>query len=150
MISNFDHRLYRILEGLGLSDQFQSITISSEAGYAKPSPEIFRIAVAKHAITADEAMHVGDSDHLDLAGAVSAGSSRRRTSSLTGARHGVPERSRPWASTDSTSAARMKPGRGDRRPAASRARERIASGKLSPSIFIMKLKTVPPAPHPKQ
>src|SRR5437870_605526 len=36
MISNFDHRLYRILEGLGLSDQFQSITISSEAGYAKP------------------------------------------------------------------------------------------------------------------
>jgi putative hydrolase of the HAD superfamily len=73
MISNFDYRLYRILEGLGLAEQFDSITISSEAGYAKPSPEIFRIALAKHGITADEALHVGDSDHLDIAGATAAG-----------------------------------------------------------------------------
>ena len=73
MISNFDHRLYRILEGLRLADQFQSVTISSEAGYAKPWPEIFRIALAKHGIRADEAVHVGDSDHLDIAGATAAG-----------------------------------------------------------------------------
>jgi putative hydrolase of the HAD superfamily len=73
MISNFDHRLYRILEGLGLAGQFQSVTISSEAGYAKPSPEIFRIALAKHGANADEALHVGDSEHLDVAGATAAG-----------------------------------------------------------------------------
>src|SRR5579859_3363908 len=73
MISNFDHRLYHILEGLGLGAQFASITISSEAGYAKPSPEIFRIALAKHGISADEALHVGDSEHLDIAGATAAG-----------------------------------------------------------------------------
>ncbi len=41
IISNFDHRLYRILEGLGLAADFDSVTISSEAGFAKPSPELF-------------------------------------------------------------------------------------------------------------
>ena len=73
MISNFDHRLYGILEGLGLSGEFQSITISSEAGYAKPAPEIFRIALAKHGIAPTGALHVGDSEHLDIAGAAGAG-----------------------------------------------------------------------------
>src|SRR5580704_16288460 len=35
VISNFDARLYRLLDGLGLSHFFDSVTISSEAGYAK-------------------------------------------------------------------------------------------------------------------
>src|SRR5271170_1869281 len=34
VISNFDYRLYRILDGLGLASFFDSITISSEAGWA--------------------------------------------------------------------------------------------------------------------
>ena len=73
VISNFDHRLYRILDGLGLARQFDSITISSEAGWAKPSVELFRTALGKHAVSAAEALHVGDSEHLDLAGAAEAG-----------------------------------------------------------------------------
>jgi putative hydrolase of the HAD superfamily len=73
VISNFDYRLYRILDGLGLSAHFDSITISSEAGYAKPSPELFKAALKQHAVTAAEALHVGDSEHLDLAGAAAAG-----------------------------------------------------------------------------
>lgn len=73
MISNFDYRLYGILEGLELTRHFASITISSEAGYAKPAPEIFRIALAKHGAAAAEAMHVGDVEHLDIAGALDAG-----------------------------------------------------------------------------
>jgi putative hydrolase of the HAD superfamily len=73
VISNFDFRVYAILEGLGLADHFDSITISSEAGYAKPQPEIFTAALARHAIAPHEAMHVGDSEHLDLAGAQAAG-----------------------------------------------------------------------------
>ncbi len=73
MISNFDYRLYGILAGLGLTDQFQSITISSEAGYAKPSTEIFQTAMAKHGIAPHEAIHVGDSEHLDIAGAAGVG-----------------------------------------------------------------------------
>jgi putative hydrolase of the HAD superfamily len=73
MISNFDHRLYRILDGLGLSRFFDSVTISSEAGYAKPAAELFRIALARHSVQPAEALHIGDSEHLDLAGAAEAG-----------------------------------------------------------------------------
>ncbi|HZP45573.1 MAG TPA: HAD-IA family hydrolase [Candidatus Binataceae bacterium] len=69
IISNFDYRLYRILDGLGLRPYFDSITISSEAGYAKPAPEVFHVALAKHGATPLEALHVGDSPHHDGAGA---------------------------------------------------------------------------------
>ncbi len=73
VISNFDYRLYRILDGLGLSGWFDSITISSEAGFAKPSAKLFEVALGRHRLAADEALHVGDSEHLDLAGASAAG-----------------------------------------------------------------------------
>jgi putative hydrolase of the HAD superfamily len=73
VVSNFDHRIYRILEALGLARYFESVTISSEAGYAKPSPEIFRIALARFSTSAAEALHVGDSEPLDAGGARAAG-----------------------------------------------------------------------------
>jgi len=73
VISNFDYRIYAILEALELSRYFDSVTISSEAGYAKPSPEIFRMALEHHSVPADEALHVGDSEALDVAGARAAG-----------------------------------------------------------------------------
>jgi putative hydrolase of the HAD superfamily len=66
VISNFDSRLYAILENLQLKPLFNSITISSEAGYAKPRREVFAAALAKHGLEALEAMHVGDSPHLDF------------------------------------------------------------------------------------
>jgi putative hydrolase of the HAD superfamily len=73
VISNFDYRLYGILEGLGLGNHFDSITISSEAGFAKPSPELFKAALGKHSLEAAESIHVGDSEALDLHGAIAAG-----------------------------------------------------------------------------
>lgn len=73
VVSNFDHRLYRILDGLGLSRYFDSITISSEAGYAKPSPKLFETALARHQAAPEQALHVGDVEHLDVAGARAAG-----------------------------------------------------------------------------
>jgi putative hydrolase of the HAD superfamily len=73
VISNFDCRVYRILDGLGLTSFFDSITISSEAGYAKPRREIFAEALARHGVAAGEAIHVGDSEHLDFEAAASAG-----------------------------------------------------------------------------
>ena len=73
VISNFDYRLYRILDGLALSPLLDSITISSEAGHAKPSPELFQVALNKHRVVPAEALHVGDSEHLDIAGASAAG-----------------------------------------------------------------------------
>ena len=73
VISNFDHRLYRILDGLDLTRYFDSITISSEAGYAKPRREIYDAALGRLGVTAREAMHVGDSEHLDFVPAAALG-----------------------------------------------------------------------------
>jgi putative hydrolase of the HAD superfamily len=73
VISNFDHRVYAILNGLGLGAYFDSITISSEAGWAKPAREIFNAALGRHAIAPAEALHVGDSEETDLAGAQALG-----------------------------------------------------------------------------
>lgn len=73
VLSNFDHRLYRILEGLGLARYFDSVTISSEAGYAKPAPGAFQAALARHGLSPAETLHVGDSEHHDLAGAEALG-----------------------------------------------------------------------------
>lgn len=73
VISNFDARVYRILDGLGLAGFFDSITISSEAGYAKPSPRLFEAALSKHSLAPDQALHVGDSIVFDVHGAAAAG-----------------------------------------------------------------------------
>jgi putative hydrolase of the HAD superfamily len=73
VVSNFDYRLYGILDGLGLSGFFDSITLSPEAGWAKPDPRIFEAALARYRIGPGEALHVGDSVHLDVAGAQAAG-----------------------------------------------------------------------------
>jgi putative hydrolase of the HAD superfamily len=73
VISNFDYRLYGILNGLALTAHFDSITISSEAGFAKPDPEIFKVALSKHAVEAAAAIHVGDSEPRDSRGAAAAG-----------------------------------------------------------------------------
>jgi putative hydrolase of the HAD superfamily len=73
VISNFDYRLYRILDGLNLTRYFDSITISSEAGYAKPRREVYDAALARAGVAAHDAMHIGDSEHLDFAPAAALG-----------------------------------------------------------------------------
>ena len=73
VISNFDSRLYEILIGLGIDRYFESVTISSFAGAAKPSARIFQRALHKHGLEAREAMHVGNSLREDAQAAVAAG-----------------------------------------------------------------------------
>lgn len=73
VISNFDYRLYRILDGLGLRRWLDSIIISSEIGFAKPSAKLFEAALERHQLAPAEALHVGDSEQLDVVGAISAG-----------------------------------------------------------------------------
>lgn len=73
IISNFDSRLYRVLSVLGLAPYFQSVTISSEVGAAKPSAKIFQVALAKHQCLAHQAWHIGDSESEDYAGAQATG-----------------------------------------------------------------------------
>ncbi len=73
IVSNFDSRLYEILIGLGIDRFFESVTISSFAGAAKPSPKIFQRALQKHGAKPEEAWHVGNSLRDDVEGASAAG-----------------------------------------------------------------------------
>lgn len=73
IISNFDTRLFNVLRGLGIAELFETVTIASLARAAKPAPQIFRAALAKHALEAAEAIHVGDSLRDDVGGAQQAG-----------------------------------------------------------------------------
>jgi putative hydrolase of the HAD superfamily len=73
VVSNFDSRLYAVLEALDLAQFFQSITISTEVGAAKPHPKIFQVALQRHQCAAETAWHIGDSLNEDYKGARAAG-----------------------------------------------------------------------------
>jgi putative hydrolase of the HAD superfamily len=73
IVSNFDSRLFNVMRGLGIADLFDTITISSLAHAAKPSPKIFAFALEQHAAEPGEALHVGDSLRDDVEGATKAG-----------------------------------------------------------------------------
>lgn len=73
VISNFDSRLYTVLDALALADFFKTVTISSEVGAAKPDRKIFEAALAKHQCEPAQAWHVGDSYTDDYEGAKAAG-----------------------------------------------------------------------------
>jgi putative hydrolase of the HAD superfamily len=73
IVSNFDSRLYEILLGLGIDRFFESVTLSSFAGAAKPSLQIFKRALAKHGVSPGDALHIGDSLREDVQGASAAG-----------------------------------------------------------------------------
>jgi putative hydrolase of the HAD superfamily len=73
IVSNFDGRAVRILEGLNLAPWFASITLSSQVGVTKPDPMIFHRALASHGTVAADACHVGDSPAEDCEGARAAG-----------------------------------------------------------------------------
>ena len=72
VISNFDQRLYKILEELGLKKYFDSVTVSSEVGSDKPDQLIFQAALSTLRVAGTEAMHVGDDYERD-GGAASVG-----------------------------------------------------------------------------
>lgn len=73
VLSNFDSRLYPVLQALDLADFFTSITISTEVGAAKPNGQIFSIALEKHKCLPSDALHIGDSYTADYQGALAAG-----------------------------------------------------------------------------
>lgn len=73
VISNFDSRLFGLLDGFGISRFFDPIVISTHAGAAKPEVAIFTQALAVHNLRAVEALHIGDSLHADIVGANAAG-----------------------------------------------------------------------------
>ncbi|MDB9317437.1 HAD-IA family hydrolase [Nodularia spumigena] len=73
IVSNFDSRIFSVLESLELSSYFTSITISTQARVTKPDPTIFAIALEKHNCPSTAAWHIGDSIVDDYQGAKAAG-----------------------------------------------------------------------------
>ena len=73
VVSNFDSRLYLVLQALDLAQFFTSVTISTEVGSAKPDPKIFAVGLKKHDCPAQAAWHIGDSLKEDCQGAQAAG-----------------------------------------------------------------------------
>lgn len=73
VVSNFDQRLPRILEGLGLAPALDACVLPADVGAAKPDPRIFRAALAKLDVRPEEAAFVGDDRERDLDAAAAVG-----------------------------------------------------------------------------
>ncbi len=73
LVSNWDSRLFKLCEGLGIDSYFDFKVISAVFGAAKPNPKIFLEALKKANVPAADAVHVGDSLEDDIRGAHLAG-----------------------------------------------------------------------------
>src|SRR5207302_1815059 len=73
MISNWDHRLFSIVEQLGLAEYFKQVTASSAVGVAKPGKRIFEAALKALGAEAESSLQVGDSLMDDYLGVLVAG-----------------------------------------------------------------------------
>jgi putative hydrolase of the HAD superfamily len=73
VISNFDGRLRRVLDDLGVSAKFESLFISSELGCEKPDRAIFRRALEFMNVEPERCIHAGDDPERDWAGAAAVG-----------------------------------------------------------------------------
>ena len=73
MVSNWDSRLLKLCQGLGIDRYFDFKVISAVFGAAKPDPKIFQEALEKANVPASVTIHVGDSLEDDVRGAHLAG-----------------------------------------------------------------------------
>jgi putative hydrolase of the HAD superfamily len=73
VVSNFDSRLGGLLAELGFESRLDAVVLGSDAGAAKPAPEIFRFALERLRVAAEHAVFVGNDPERDLAGARAAG-----------------------------------------------------------------------------
>lgn len=73
VVSNWDERLHPLLRDLGLTSHFNSIVVSCDVGFRKPSPAMFMTAARQLALTPAEILHIGDSRREDFEGARQAG-----------------------------------------------------------------------------
>ena len=68
IISNFDSRVYDVMNNLEIHEYFDTFVISSEAGHAKPDPGIYHIALNEIGSDPKECLHIGDNIHNDFHG----------------------------------------------------------------------------------
>jgi putative hydrolase of the HAD superfamily len=75
LISNFTHApvIYTSLRKLRICTAFNAVVVSQENGWRKPSGHIFKDALSRLQVEANEAVYVGDSPVEDVKGAKEAG-----------------------------------------------------------------------------
>jgi len=75
IVSNWDTPLDPLTERLGITEYFDAIVASHDARVRseKPDPHIFNYALAAVGVSAEEAVHVGDTYEADIIGAKNAG-----------------------------------------------------------------------------
>ncbi|XP_065861407.1 uncharacterized protein [Euphorbia lathyris] len=73
VVSNFDTRLRKLLKDLNVIDLFDALIISSEVGYEKPDPNIFKAALDEIGVGCRKAVHIGDDLKADKDGANAVG-----------------------------------------------------------------------------
>jgi len=73
IVSNWDYGLHRVVGQLGLTPYFDHVLASLEEGAEKPDPELFRIALRRAGVSANEVIHIGDRPVDDIEGAHAAG-----------------------------------------------------------------------------
>ena len=69
LISNWDLRLRRLLEKIGIVEDVDAVVISAEHAVEKPDPGIFYLALQQLDVTPGECLHVGDAWREDVQGA---------------------------------------------------------------------------------
>ena len=73
VVSNFDTRIYSVMESLSILNFFDAVTTSSESGFCKPDREIFEAAVRALGTQPAETVIVGDNLRDDVEAAIRAG-----------------------------------------------------------------------------
>lgn len=73
LVSNWDMSLPAVLDGLGIADRFETVTVSAVCGVAKPDPAIYALTLRAMGLAPGRVVHVGDDLRLDGAGAAAAG-----------------------------------------------------------------------------
>jgi putative hydrolase of the HAD superfamily len=73
LVSNHAWRLPELVNALGLGEYFDPVVTSARAGYRKPRPEIFRLALDAASADPRSTLYVGDDPVCDVRGAAEAG-----------------------------------------------------------------------------
>lgn len=73
VVSNWDVSLGQVLARIGLEPLIDGVVTSAGVGSRKPAPAIFEAALRLAGVSAEHALHVGDSVIEDVAGARAAG-----------------------------------------------------------------------------